>query len=179
MTVAVPKTLIDGYNLLFQSQLVGKGRGRQWLPAARQRLVQLLHTGLSPQILQTTHLVFDAPSVGPAPEPERHSTGLQVVYAVNYSEADDLLEEIIRQHPTPKQLTVVSSDQRIRRCAQARRAVSLDSEAFLEQLEQGTFALSQPASKAGSESSADLPTTLEPEHLSEDEIAYWLKEFGA
>lgn len=178
MTVAVPKTLIDGYNLLFQSQLVGKGRGRQWLPAARRRLVQLLHGRLSTQVLQTTRLVFDAPSVGPAPEPEQHSSGLQVVYAVNYSEADDLLEEIIRQHPTPKQLTVVSSDQRIRRCAQARRAVSLDSETFLEQLQQGTFALSQPALKASSESSAEL-LSPEPEQLSEDEIAYWLKEFGA
>ena len=34
--------LIDGYNLLHQSDLLGRGRGQRWLQQARDRLVQRL-----------------------------------------------------------------------------------------------------------------------------------------
>ena len=171
--MTVPKTLIDGYNLLFQSQLVGKGRGRDWLSTARQRLINLLHQHLSLDELKTTQIVFDAPSVGPAPEPDSFSSGLCIAYAVDHAEADDLLEQIIRQHPSPKLLTVVSSDLRIRRCARSRRAYSLGADQFLEQLER------RPKSPA-SESVATANThsiASEEQLLSEPEVAFWLKEF--
>ncbi len=172
--MTVPKTLIDGYNLLFQSPLVGKARGRDWLSTARQRLVSLLLQRLTPDELKTTHIVFDAPRVGRAPESEIHASGLSVVYAVNHAEADDLLEEIIRQHPTPKHLAVVSSDIRIRRCARSRRAFSVGAEQFLEQLERRpTMATDDSVPIAPLKIASD-----EPELLSENEIAFWLKEFG-
>ena len=57
----VPKLLIDGYNVLFQSQLVGRGRGPQGLHAARNRLLKLLASRLTPTELSPTQVVFDAP----------------------------------------------------------------------------------------------------------------------
>lgn len=172
----VPKLLIDGYNVLFQSQLVGRGRGRQWLPAARNRLMQLLNSRLTPAELSTTQVVFDAPQVGQPPPALTQPSGLSICYAVDYDEADDLLEKIMREHPTPKQLTVVSSDQRIRRCARAQRATSIDSQTFLDQLER------RPASPATDANPAPLETpqgstTAEESLLSTDEVDYWLKQF--
>jgi predicted RNA-binding protein with PIN domain len=180
VSVTVPKTLIDGYNVLFQSPLVGRGRGRDWLPNARRRLAKLLLSRLSPEELQTTLIVFDAPHVGPSPVPEQHSSGMQIVFAVDHAEADDMLEDIIRRHPTPKQLTVVSSDVRIRRCARARRARSLDSDQFLEQLEQrpelpeGIAAPTQSSTAAA----AARPEESIADELTESEVDYWLREFG-
>ncbi len=171
--MTVPKILIDGYNLLFQSQLVGKGRGRNWLPAARGRLVKLLHDRLTAQELSTTQIVFDAPRVGPAPKIDPAASLVNIVYAVDHAEADDLLEEIIRQHPTPKQLTVVSSDLRIRRCAQAQRAVSLGAEQFLKGLERRSASTVADQAQTISSDQGDEPPAI----LSEEEIAYWLREF--
>lgn len=164
--MAVPKLLIDGYNVLFQSQLVGRGRGRNWLPAARQRLLQLLTSRLTPAELATTQLIYDAPQFGQAPAEATLESGIVVCYAVDHAEADDLLEKIVRAHPTPKLLRVVSSDQRIRRCARARRAASIDSQLFLDQLEQRPTWPEQPS---------QVPT--EAGKLTDAEVEYWLHEF--
>lgn len=172
--MTVPKTLIDGYNLLFQSHLVGTGRGRDWLSAARQRLINLLQQRLTLDELKTTQIVFDAPRVGPAPEPDNCSSGLCIAYAVDHAEADDLLEHIIRQHPSPKLLTVVSSDLRIRRCARSRRANSLGADQFLEQLERRP---QSPATEPADTTTSDTNAS-EKQLLSEPEVAFWLKEFN-
>lgn len=165
--MAVPKLLIDGYNVLFQSQLVGRGRGGNWLPAARQRLLQLLTSRLTQVELATTQLIYDAPQFGQAPPETILTSGMLVCYAVDHEEADDLLEKIVRTHPTPKLLSVVSSDQRIRRCARARRARSIDAQLFLDQLERRPAQPRQP-SPAGVEETGDL---------SQAEVEYWLHEF--
>ena len=168
----VPKLVIDGYNLLFQSPWVGKGRGRDWLAKARGRLMSRLDRGLPDDLLRTTQVVFDAPDQATPPADFISSSGLQVVFATDHPEADDLLEQIIRRHPTPKQLTVVSSDQRIQRCARARRALWLRAEDFVNQLERGPQAW---------QAEGEPPTSQPPETpdglLSESEIAYWLDQF--
>ncbi len=169
--MAVPKLLIDGYNVLFQSQLVGRGRGGNWLPAARQRLLQLLSSRLTPAELSTTQLIYDAPQFGPAPLPTTLESGMSVHYAVDHAEADDLLEKIVRTHPTPKLLRVVSSDLRIRRCAQAKRAVSIDSQLFLDQLERRPALFKQPTAPAIEE------TDEVSSGLSQAEVEYWLDAF--
>ncbi len=175
------RLLIDGYNLLFTSGMDGRSRAPGWLQRARERLVKFLVTHLPTEDIPTTTIVFDAASrplaagsweTGIVAEPRsdlanRQQAGIQVVFAVDYDEADDLLESLIRQHSTPKSLSVVSDDNRVRKCAVARRAISLDIETFLRQLE----------SPATSESSA--PTPRERDHnLSPEEVTRWLREFG-
>jgi hypothetical protein len=142
-------------------------------------LAELLLSRLTPAELQTTLVVFDAPQVGPTPLPEQHSSGLQIVFAVDHAEADDMLEDIIRRHPTPKQLTVVSSDVRIRRCARARRASSVDADQFLEHLEQRPELPLQPRTSVDSSTDrASRSQESTTEGLSESEVEYWLREFG-
>jgi uncharacterized protein len=176
----VPKILIDGYNVLFQSQLVGRGRGRQWLPAARNRLLQLLTSRLTSAELSTTQVVFDAPQVGQAPPGLTQPSGLSICFAVGHDEADDLLEQIIREHPTPKQLTVVSSDQRIRRCARAQRATSLDAQQFLDELERRPGSPALDADVSPNELSGDAANSdagARESLLSPAEVDYWLQQF--
>jgi hypothetical protein len=132
-------------------------------------LIQLLSERLSAVDLSTTQVIFDAPKFGIAPQEETLPSGMNIRYAVNHAEADDLLEEIIRQHPTPKLLTVVSSDQRIRACARRRRATSLGSQQFLDELDHQPH----PARPAADSREA----TDDSAELSESEVEFWLKAF--
>ena len=133
----VIRLLIDGYNVLFQSQLVGRGRGQGWLPRARQRLLQRIAQSLAVEHQARTTVVFDAVRFGETPADFLFNELIDVRFAKDYAEADDLLEVLIRRAPQPKLLHVVSSDLRIRRCAIARRAVPIEAEHFLQQLAVG------------------------------------------
>lgn len=191
------KLLIDGYNLLFQSQLVGRGQG--WLEKARKRLIVELTKSLTEAERRETTLVFDASgrsdasarvdafARGDRPAVSPTVNEIEVVYASEHAEADDLLEELIRRAPQPKLLRVVSSDQRIRRCARARRAESLDSEAFLQEMEtrQSRTRGSRQSEPSGAEPGYGLSADGSadgiddgPANLSESEVDYWLREFG-
>ncbi len=178
-------TLIDGYNLLFTAGFEGRSRQRGWLEQARQRLLKYLETHLPTDQHARTMVVFDV-SVDvlkarqrelndPRPAKASKSSGtaadggIQVAFAFNYDEADDMLEEMIRKHATPKSLTVVSSDHRIRKCALARKAISIDSDTFLNRLEQPA---KPPISPPQAEALRDTQI------LSESEVWEWLREFG-
>ena len=180
------RLLIDGYNLLFTSGMEGRGRGPKWLQRARERLLKFLRSKLPAADVPATLVVFDAATrpfgasvenSGVRDQPSSGADlpvadGIQVIYAVNYDEADDLIENIIRKHSAPKSLTVVSSDNRIRKCALARRARSLDVEAFLTQLEASTV----------DEGPSPIPGENVPgenaDILTQEEVESWLREFG-
>ena len=173
------QTLIDGYNLLFTAGFEGRSRGRGWLEKARQRLIKHLETHLPAKEHSRTLVVFDV-SVDVLKAREREledvrggeaslSGGIQVAFAFDFEEADDMLESLIRKHSSPKNLTVVSSDNRICKCAMARRAISIGSDDFLNRLE-------QPQST--SEAIADEETQRTEFRLTEREVEEWMREFG-
>jgi uncharacterized protein len=170
------RILIDGYNLLFQSGLGGRGRGPGWIVQARAQLIAFLHQQLHPQWASATTVVFDR-SQGRNPQHDFVSAaGIQVLFATDHPEADDMIEELIAQHSAPKSLIVVSSDLRVRRKAITRRAQSLDSETFLRNLESGDFLL---ALKPENDSTkVNHVSNYTQEQLTESEIQYWLREFG-
>jgi hypothetical protein len=172
-------TLIDGYNLLFTAGFEGRSRGRGWLERARQRLVKHLEARLPAEEYERTLVVFDV-SVDVVKAREREledirgtatsvSSGIQVAFAFEFEEADDMLESLIRKHSTPKKLTVVSSDNRIRKCAMARRAISIGSDEFLTRLE-------RPQTDAQINADEDKQRT--EVKLSDREVEEWLREFG-
>ena len=77
---------------------------------------------LDEKLRRRTCVVFDATDP-PRDRPHRFDIDhMSVRFAVDYAEADDLLEEIIAQHSAPKQLAVVSSDRRIQVAASRRGA---------------------------------------------------------
>ena len=94
--------------------------------------------------------------------------GLSVRFAVKYESADALIEELIQADFTPKQLTVVSSDHRIQRAAQRRKARAVDSEVWYAEVMRRRSQAERPRQ----------PATRPATPLVAGEVARWLEQFG-
>ena len=178
--------LIDGYNLLHATGAIKGGARVGELARARERLLRQLTAGLTDGERERTQIVFDSHRTAKGADDQRIH-GMTVTYSVGFDEADDLLEQIIRQHPQPRSLTVISSDLRVQRTARARKAQVVSSDDWLMQLldksqrRQNMFQTSDPA-----HSDALTDNEGEQSHkrgqpdplLSADEVSKWLSEFG-
>ena len=162
--------LVDGYNVLYAVGILGRGVGPHTLERARLALLNFLSESLTPEEAARTTVVFDAAEApGDLPRIFRHRA-LTVRFAVRYEDADTLLEELIRADSAPKRLTVVSSDHRLQRAARRRRAKAVDSQSWWDDLHRRRSRRTPPA-----DSGPAKPSTP----LSEEEVAFWLQEFGA
>jgi len=167
------RTIIDGYNLIFQCGLEGKSRDSLAIERARNRLISTLTSWLDDQQRRQTAIIFDAETL---PIKEDANVSIQnemaIVFAVDYEDADTMIEEMIQQHSSPKQLTVVSSDHRIHKAALRRKAMPVDSDVWFDQTEQQN-AKGGPPAKGDSQrppSEKELPESF-------GDID-WAKEFG-
>jgi hypothetical protein len=155
--------LIDGYNLLHASGVFGNG-GRTSLESSREALLDWLGEALSDAQRERTTIVFDARDAPPGLPRSAEKHGLRIQFAPRGLEADDLLEELIRSHSSPRALTVVSSDHRLHRAARRRKAAAVDSDNWITEVRHKT---------ADGETESDRHVTLEP-----DELRDLLEEFG-
>ena len=158
----VPWILIDGYNLLHASGVFGAG-GRTSLETSREALLDWLGAVLSDAQRDRTTIVFNARGAPPGLPRCGHKHGMLIQFASRGCEADELLEELIRDHSTPRQLVVVSSDHRIHRAARRRRATPVDSDQWVAELKQN------PDHRE--------PEPDRPGELDADELRAWLDEF--
>ncbi len=100
--------------------------------------------------------------------------GISVIYAVDEDDADTRIEQLIAAHPTPRKLTVVSSDRRLRTAAERRKAVALPAETFWEKLD----SLKERAGRPPLPAAASPPERPNPTASTAAESAFWLREFG-
>ena len=158
--------LIDGYNLSQPGLRSGAAARRpdpRWLQRNREGLLRDLVNHLGDWLCPQTAVVFDAANP-PKDRPQRYSHhGLDVRFAVGYASADDLLIELIREHHTPKRLTVVSSDHRIQRAAKARGARFFDSQPWLDRLFDGQIGLAVAIPREGTRQSGASSSQSPPE----------------
>ena len=179
--------LIDGYNL---SQPIAPSRNPdpRWLEKNRNVLLRDLSAHLSGPIRKKTCVVFDAANP-PRDRPNRFTHNeMNVRFAVGYPTADDLLEEIIRAHHTPKRLMVVSSDHRVQTAAQRRNARYFDSQPWIDDLTDGKIHLAVPipedsdgAGEGGRKSGEGVKSSTDakkPRIQDPKEVAQWMREFG-
>lgn len=165
--------LIDGYNLLYSSAWLEKGGGPRRLEAARERLIRGLSLLLTEEERRGTQLVFDA---GDAPRDlpqEFTQQGMTITFARDFHQADDLIEQIIRHHPHPKKLLVVSGDHRIGRCAKAARAQWIEAERWLSEVARRRDVQS-PTEQLGDKQAILGDAAL----LDSEEVRRWLQDFG-
>ncbi len=165
--------LIDGYNLMYAGGLLGKRLGPDGFRKVRTRFLTSLAAALGPIDAHQTTVVFDA-SAAPEDRPkETTHKGLTVVYAVDEANADERIEHLISGHSSPKALTVISSDNRIRQAARRRRARAVTADAFWVELD-------RRKERAGSKPVVPSPEADRPERLvsSEQEQEHWLSVFG-
>jgi len=161
--------LIDGYNLLHVSGILGRNRGPGGLQASRLALLNFLAESLDPAELPRTTIVFDAgdPPWG-MPRKVTHR-GITVRFAARYESADDQIEELILKATDPRRLIVVSSDHRIQRAAKRRRAKAIDSDVWYAELIR--------VRRERLASSPEAPARPAVPLLEED-VNYWLRQFG-
>lgn len=155
--------LIDGNNLMPALADAGPDVGREGLC----RLLQpLLEQG------QAVRVVFDGapPRAGLAAQIEQ--TGVAVTYS-GQRKADEIILKLVEADFAPKMLTVVSTDNEIRRAAERRRCKVLTSQEFATKLLHIHAARNRPK-----------PPPKSPEAkgkqkgLNDKETRQWLKEFG-
>jgi uncharacterized protein len=163
--------LVDGYNLMYAGGLLGKRLGAEAFRRARKRFLNNLADTLGPLGAHATTVVFDAstaPEEGPSVLLHK---GLTVIYAVTTDDADERIEHLIAGHSTPRSLTVVSSDRRIRRAATRRKARSVSADDFWVALD----TLKERRGRS-SPSPASEPSSNDPP-LHHEEREHWLREF--
>lgn len=127
--------LIDGYNVMHAGGRLGPKLGRAGFRRARRRFLNELAATLPSEEAEHTTVVFDA-SVPPGDfKVEERYLGLQVVFALGDENADARIEQLIAADSTPKTLSVVSSDHRIRQAAHRRRAVVVTADDYWVRLD--------------------------------------------
>lgn len=166
------KTLIDGYNLMYAAGLLGRRLGPEAFRKVRLSFLNTLAARLEPDEASETTVVFDAAHPhGDLPETITHK-GLSVIFAVGDENADARIEWLVAHHATPKTLTVVSSDHRIRQAADRRKATSITSEDFLDKLDE------RKARKRTLSAPITTPEEYQREHgLSPEEAQKWAADF--
>lgn len=161
--------LIDGYNLMYAGGLLGKKLGPGGFQRVRHRFLNDLADVMGAVDAHQTTVVFDASTSPKQSVRESTHKGLSIIYAVDDENADARIEQILAHHGTPKALTVVSSDRRIRQAAERRRARAVTAEAFWIELDDRREALKlRPAPQR-------RPTPIESPP---DEAEFWLQEFA-
>ncbi len=142
--------IIDGYNLLHAAGLMRPRMGPAGLERARRTLAGRLERALNEQALRNTTIVFDGQ--GPATTAAETGGGSQLLdssltiqFSAASSDADTEIEQLLAHHSSPSQVVVVSSDHRLHKAAARRNAVCVDSEEFLDSLQESA----EPGGLAG------------------------------
>lgn len=157
--------IIDGYNLMHAAGLVRATYGPGDLSRLRHQLLVKLTKLLTPEEQKRCTVVFDAIEA-PANLPGRYRHGeLSVIFAERGHEADETIEELIRQHSAPRRLMVVSSDHRLQKAINRRRGSAVDSDVFLQKFESPNRRIGPPSNP----SKSPRPP--------EKELEFWLGEF--
>ena len=163
------RTIIDGYNLIFQCGWHGKDLSSPAaLEKSRRRLIDELSARVEKSRRSRLLIVFDAKDTSRLPD---HAVdqllidGFTVRFARDFPDADALLAELIRTHSQPKQLTVVSSDHAVQTAATRRNARAIDSDVWFDSL---PLVKSRPSNKTAVRS--DSPLSPADQELLRDEF---------
>lgn len=169
--------LIDGYNLIAPVAAPARGPAA-WLHRERKLLLDRLAKHLPHRVRNRCCVVFDA-AAPPLNASNRYELdGIEVRFAVDYAEADDLLEELIATHTSPKQLAVISSDHRVQAAARQRGATVFESQLWLDDLLCGRVSLATlPKNQLAAREQE--PEAVKPNTpVDKEELDDWLREFG-
>ena len=152
---------IDGNNLLHSVQKDDPDSG----PINDVQLCHIIGSYLT-LTGQRGEIIFDG--TGP---PDKSGfdgiSNLEVFFAGIGTDTDTVIEDKISIHTAPRRLKIVSSDRRLRKAARARKATSIKSEVFWNNMQ-----------KQLSRKKAAKEPTAKRRGLNESETRQWLDIFG-
>ncbi|MGA2172278.1 MAG: NYN domain-containing protein [Sedimentisphaerales bacterium] len=152
--------IIDGHNLLWAIR--GAEDDASKTDAALCRILD----GYFGLVGERGEIIFDG--IGPPNKTEFNNIrNLEVTFSGRSNDCDSVIEQRILASTAPKQLTVVSSDRRLRKAAAARKATAVKSEDFWKDVE-----------KQLSRQRKSKEPTGKRRGLTESETELWLKAFG-
>jgi hypothetical protein len=153
--------IIDGHNLLHSIQKEEEGTES----ISNVQLCRILGRYLK-LISEKGEIVFDG--TGPRDKSGFDNiSNLEVLFAGQGTDTDTIIEDKIRANTAPKRLTIVSSDRRLRKAAQARKATAMKSQFFWSNLQKQLSrkkGIREPAAKR--------------QGLTDGETKQWLEFFG-
>jgi len=165
--------IIDGYNLLYAAGLVGSVDGEGSFEGERRALLDALLAVIDPKELTQTVVVFDSAKAPPGLPRMYHHQQITVRFATGYTDADEMIEELIQEHHAPKRLTVVSSDHRVQRAARRRKAKAIDSDSWFRLMRQTRARRREEEAKQ-----PPLPKRPTAPAIPESEVSEWVEFFG-
>lgn len=167
------RLLVDGYNLLF-----GQGwgqfhpRSHLALQRGRETLASNLADRISAEHRPSVWIVFDSLDA-PAHLPDAMQLrNMNVLFSRHWASADELLQQILTSHPSPRSVVVISSDHAVQRKAIARGSSPFDNDHWVEAIE-AAFGLSKLASPQQHPKERNKDRVV-----SEAERDEWMKRFG-
>ncbi|MHC4596899.1 MAG: NYN domain-containing protein [Planctomycetota bacterium] len=153
--------IIDGHNLLHSIRDVDEGTES----ISDVQLCRIVGRYLK-QIGGRGEIIFDG--TGPRDKSGFDNiSNLEVFFAGLNTDTDTVIEDKIKANTAPKSLTIVSSDRRLRKAAQARKAMAVKSEVFWNNLQKQLSRkkrIREPAAKR--------------QGLTDGETKQWLEFFG-
>ena len=153
--------IIDGYNLLYAIHKVDEGPES----ISDVALCRIIGRYLK-QIGEAGEIIFDG--TGPRDKSRFDDiSNLEVFFAGLGTDTDTIIEDRIKINTAPKRLTIVSSDRRLRKAAQARKATAVKSDIFWSNLQKQLSrkkGIREPAAKW--------------QGLTDSETKQWLEFFG-
>ena len=157
--------LVDGHNLIGKLPNISLSD-----PNDEAKLVRVLENYHAVRPNEEILVVFDpARDGGGWRGTPRRNEGVAVRFAPRGVSADDVLARLVRDAKSPRSITVVSSDNAVRRAVRVHGAKVLRAEEFIVQL-QSAMRPSRPAPAA--------PKPEKPEKPADTDIVYWSTIFN-
>ena len=155
--------IIDGHNLLWCIQTAEEDKSIT--EVALCRILDSFFRQISPRRV-IAEIIFDGP--GPLNKQEFEAiNNLDVTFSGRSCDCDTIIENRILASTAPKQLTIVSTDRRLRGAAEARKANPVKSEDFWDQVKKQLSRPRKSKEPAGKRKG-----------LTQSETELWLREFG-
>ncbi len=157
------KIIIDGYNVIFCTPELRK-LAKQNLEQARNEFIRLVKNYVTIKQVFVT-IVFDGTQPPFGVDNAHYGKRLFVKFSRNPFKADPLIKENIRSSSNPKAITLVTDDLDIVRFAKNKHARVMTTAEF--------YQLLHKRHQDNRQSHSEEPK------LTEDELAEWLRLFGA
>jgi predicted RNA-binding protein with PIN domain len=167
------RLLVDGYNLMFgQGWEQSRHRSHPGLQRGRDTLASNLADRIPAELRSSVCIVFDSLDA-PAHLPcSMRMRDMHVFFSRQWASADEMLQQILVAHPSPRTVVVISSDHAVQRKASARGAAWFDQDYWPEAID-AAFASSRMP-----DSPVDSAEGARDRFLSDEERNEWMKRFG-